>query len=430
MRRRVPRLPDTYQEVDYIQSSGTQYIDTWVSANQYLSYEAKLTALWTTNDSPLFGARTGSTSNRFWLIVYGWNFHMMIGSTSAESFNNTPVDANSHTCSVFINNWSYTATIDWNTSTGSTSTAAYVNQNFWLFKYNYWSVAPCPMKLYYFKLYTGSSTLVRDFVPCYRKSDSVVWMYDLVNNQFYTNAWSGTFTKGTDSSTLVYKEFQVWPEKEEVVFDYDFTTTNPWSDLIWNGDSYGFTRISGSWLRTQNVSYDDRRWRAAKQIWEDITTKTIVMDGTWYAQFWETRTWFGMWLRTWPATTSSNNTNGIFVHLGTTYYSSYTTYDWLNCPWISSGTWKWVSAFWRTIWTSWSYTVRFLWELNLKSGKSHLEIYRNWTLFSTQDYTLSAADLTLARWYAASNCYYTAAFERGYRNVTMYMKSWKVTIKW
>jgi hypothetical protein len=49
-------------------------------------------------------------------------------------------------------------------------------------------------KLWYFKI-SESWTLVRDFVPCYRKSDSVIWMYDLVGKQFYTNAGSWTFTK-------------------------------------------------------------------------------------------------------------------------------------------------------------------------------------------------------------------------------------------
>lgn len=225
---------------------------------------------------------------------------------------------------------------------------------------------------------------------------------------------------------------QVRPKKKEerVIFDYDFKTTNPWNNLIWYNAAYWFTQVSWSWLRTYNISSNDKRWRAAKQIWEDLSNKIITMDGTWYATFGNTWTGFGMWLRTWDATSTNNNASWIYVHVGTTYYSSYTTYDWLECPWISSWTWKWVSAFWRTIWTSWNYTVRFLWELNLELGTSHLEIYRNWTLFSTQDYTLNAANLTLARWYAASNCYYTAAFERWYSSTTIFMTNWKITIKW
>lgn len=221
----------------------------------------------------------------------------------------------------------------------------------------------------------------------------------------------------------IYPTTRTW-----TVFDYDFTTTNPWGDLIWQNDAYWFSWVSGSWLRTYNVNSNDKRWRAAKQIWEDITDKIITMDGTRYAWFGNTWTWFGMWLRTSGATTTDGNATGIFIHLGTTYYSSYTTYDGLNAPWVSSGTWMSVSGFWRTIWTSGNFTVRFLWILNLKDGTSHLEVYRNWTLFSTQEHTLSAADLTLAKQYAASNCYYTAAFERWYSTATIFMTKRKVTV--
>lgn len=50
---------------------------------------------------------------------------------------------------------------------------------------------------YYVKTYEGN-TQTRDLVPCYRIADNEVWMYDLVNGVFYTNAGSGAFTKGSD----------------------------------------------------------------------------------------------------------------------------------------------------------------------------------------------------------------------------------------
>ena len=51
------------------------------------------------------------------------------------------------------------------------------------------------MRLYSCKMY-NSNVLQRDFVPCYRKSDWVIGLYDIVNNTFYTNSGSWTFTKG------------------------------------------------------------------------------------------------------------------------------------------------------------------------------------------------------------------------------------------
>ena len=43
-----------------------------------------------------------------------------------------------------------------------------------------------------------NGTDIRDIIPCYRKSDSVIGMYDIVNDTFYTNSGTGTFTKGSD----------------------------------------------------------------------------------------------------------------------------------------------------------------------------------------------------------------------------------------
>lgn len=37
-----------------------------------------------------------------------------------------------------------------------------------------------------------------NLVPCYRKSDGEIGMYDLVSKTFYTNQGTGTFTKGED----------------------------------------------------------------------------------------------------------------------------------------------------------------------------------------------------------------------------------------
>ena len=43
-----------------------------------------------------------------------------------------------------------------------------------------------------------SEELKRNFIPCYRKSDNVIGMYDLVEEKFYTNQGNGEFLKGRD----------------------------------------------------------------------------------------------------------------------------------------------------------------------------------------------------------------------------------------
>lgn len=49
------------------------------------------------------------------------------------------------------------------------------------------------MTIYRCKFYEGD-VLTRDFIPALRTSDTMVGLFDIVNNQFYTNAGGGTFT--------------------------------------------------------------------------------------------------------------------------------------------------------------------------------------------------------------------------------------------
>jgi hypothetical protein len=52
------------------------------------------------------------------------------------------------------------------------------------------------MKLYECQIY-DSGILVRNFIPCYRKSDNVIGLFDTVYGEFYTST-QGEFTKGAD----------------------------------------------------------------------------------------------------------------------------------------------------------------------------------------------------------------------------------------
>jgi hypothetical protein len=45
------------------------------------------------------------------------------------------------------------------------------------------------------KIY-DNNVIIRDFVPCIRKSDNVAGLLDKVNDVFYTNAGTGTFLTG------------------------------------------------------------------------------------------------------------------------------------------------------------------------------------------------------------------------------------------
>ena len=48
------------------------------------------------------------------------------------------------------------------------------------------------------KVVDSDGYITHDFVPCYRIADNVIGMYDVVADEFHTNAGTGTFTKGAD----------------------------------------------------------------------------------------------------------------------------------------------------------------------------------------------------------------------------------------
>lgn len=55
------------------------------------------------------------------------------------------------------------------------------------------SIVPVSAKVYSFEIIGKFKG-----IPCYRKADNVIGMYDTVSQTFLINAGTGTFTKGSD----------------------------------------------------------------------------------------------------------------------------------------------------------------------------------------------------------------------------------------
>jgi hypothetical protein len=186
-------LPTEYQEVEYIQSSWTQCIKLW---NQFKTdYKAvidlQMTATWG-DQVPLWIV---TSANRFWINAYASYFKVI---TWWGGWSNTIVeDTNRHT--IILNKGE--AIVDW-VSYSSLYTNVTFNDWIWVFahyhpetvEFKYYS----SNKLYKLDIYDENNEHIYDLVPCYRKLDNVIWLYDLVNDQFYTNSWTWTFTKWPD----------------------------------------------------------------------------------------------------------------------------------------------------------------------------------------------------------------------------------------
>lgn len=182
-------LPAGYTRLDYIQASGTQYIDTGFKPNQDTRALMEVYPISTTPDGTcLFGSRISYQNTDFstWILT-SQIYSGFANEAKLESFN--PIQE-------FIldknKNIQTTGTI---TLTNASATFQ-SNLNAYLFACNQngSAVYHSSTKCYYCKIY-DNGTLVRDFIPC-KNANNVVGLYDLVNKEFYTNAGSGSFTGG------------------------------------------------------------------------------------------------------------------------------------------------------------------------------------------------------------------------------------------
>lgn len=201
-------LPDGYQQVEYIQSTGTQYIDTGVIATQNTGFEIGFYSLNSLSSEAsqygsIFGARTGSASNELQLTSY---LHSSsYGGTLRFGTNNYDAGfACGAKMKASLKSCVYTSNNGTKTTLSSTAFTSPVNITVFALNNNGEITQHGKVRIYYFRLYNGKS-IVRDFVPCYRKSDNVVGLYDLVNNVFYTNKGTGSFTVGNTSNPFARK---------------------------------------------------------------------------------------------------------------------------------------------------------------------------------------------------------------------------------
>ncbi len=199
-------LPDTYQEVEYLEASGTQYIDTGVNGDCLVELDCQGT-LKNTVSQIAIGSYTsiGSFFGQY-LSTGKYGFSNNEGLTNVDyderaMFN---IHFSSLQSSVTVNNQTYTVDVLDPNENNYTLFRAKEKAN----KNYYYANA----KIYSCKI-SKDGILVRNFIPCYRKLDNETGMYDTVNNVFYTNEGEGEFIVGADVDVLNTKIESVLTEK-------------------------------------------------------------------------------------------------------------------------------------------------------------------------------------------------------------------------
>ena len=205
-------LPSTYQEVEWIKSSWTQYINTGYIPTIYDEVETKFSTETTNWDTNLYWSRymQNGYSNKqdftIWINTASWKW-------IAVHYPKTQTTDCTDTWWIFTSDIINTARelkitpqndyVDGTnlyTFNVSRTPYAWVDETYLFAQNEYdweWLKNRGKFTLYYFKI-SANWTPIRDFVPCYRIADGVIWLYDLIWGQFYTNSWTGTFTKWPD----------------------------------------------------------------------------------------------------------------------------------------------------------------------------------------------------------------------------------------
>lgn len=189
-------IPSGLVELDYIASTGTQYIDTGIKASKNLKVEADINITTASGWVMILGDYTSGSYFSWWrkdttmYAYYGSNNKTLAEQTGKRKYvaNNTN------------NVWS----IDSSNITVSPNSSDFSKNggNLYLFSVNNGgNYNKASMKLYSCKIY-NNGTLVRDFIPAKRISDSKCGLWDKVNFKFYTDENGGNFTTGAEKSAI------------------------------------------------------------------------------------------------------------------------------------------------------------------------------------------------------------------------------------
>ena len=168
-------LPPTFQQVEYIQTTGSQYIKSWYIPQSWDTAEISFNMLTFTWDEQWILA-VWSSPNGYRAWIDHWNWKTDNWFTYDTTWLNTDIIAT------------------WNcTHTFSREVFLFAqNENGTVYHLNKGT-----QRLYSCKIYRGWN-LIRDYVPCYRKSDNEIWLFDIVNYTFFINSWTWTFIKWND----------------------------------------------------------------------------------------------------------------------------------------------------------------------------------------------------------------------------------------
>lgn len=200
------RIPAEYQEVEWLQSAGTSgpWIDLGFAFDTKGKTEMSQYIVDMTN-AYVFGAAEKSGVFRCMASIPYSNQAYFYGSDGTK-YLATSRDIVVGVYNEFEALWEKGNFYAINKTNGSELTIKThieytMTSNLYLFGQNYNGTARTgagTRRIKYFRYYDKNDNLICDLVPCYRKNDGVMGMYDIARSIFLTKAGGGDWTKGAD----------------------------------------------------------------------------------------------------------------------------------------------------------------------------------------------------------------------------------------
>jgi hypothetical protein len=199
-------LPPEYQRVEYIEGTGTQWIDTGLILKESTVFDVRFyevnipenpvptnrTHIMGLHDSPIrYRIRRIESDNFYFLYGNSTSFYWSLGLGGMKNkLLDFHYSINKFTLSVVGGN-------TYEKIPESSYTFAQSNKTISLFWNENIGDQYFEGRFYFFTA-KENDTPVRNMIPCYRHSDGVAGMYDTVNDVFYTNQGTGSFVVGNN----------------------------------------------------------------------------------------------------------------------------------------------------------------------------------------------------------------------------------------
>lgn len=184
-------LPGGYTELEYIQSSGTQYLDSGVTFEKTDTVEFEI--LWTVTPP---NAGTYVCGNYYMQVGMGTSGYGIYAASNTKAYGTKDrmrVTFASVQETLLVND-AQVFTHDWSGQNLSNVKLGILKLGM---EGNAWySSAPVSAKVYSCTIKKGGA-LVRNFIPC-KNASGVIGLWDDVNSAFHQNAGSGVFTAGPE----------------------------------------------------------------------------------------------------------------------------------------------------------------------------------------------------------------------------------------